>query len=173
MVDPDPFLFGLGGIACEEAFKTGAGEGAVPPRTNGDQGPVGFQAIVIGKHAFGFGPCDPAGDGLTGLVATVPVVIAGTDDDPCELLEAFEVFLDDDNLNVDVEWAREVEEIATDDDGIVGAGVGNEPVVLFESVMEVGDEEEFHDSWKGVMSLGLVWNGRLRRGSMDALGLTS
>ncbi len=77
-------------------------------------------------------------------VAAVAVVIAGADGERGVAAQEGEVFFHHADLRVDVERGGEVEEVAADDDEIAAAGMGDDPVVLLEREMEIGEEEEFH-----------------------------
>lgn len=80
VVDPDPSLFRPSGIPGEQGLKFTPRNGTVPPRADRDHRAVHLDTVAVDKHPKGFRIANPLGDRFVGNIATVPIVVARTDD---------------------------------------------------------------------------------------------
>ena len=86
----------------------------------------------------------PAGDGFVRGVAAVAIVIAGTDEEFRLLSEQPEVFFDDRDLHIRIERGAEIEQVTADGGHVEPSRLIEQPVELFQRVMQVGDKKQAH-----------------------------
>ena len=115
-----------------------------PPRTNGHESLAEQQRVAIRRHAGCPRLCEPDRRLFAGRIGAGQIVVARTHDHVARVFQQREISQDDDRLRVERHRRADVEVIAGHDDEVERRRRTNDPVELWQRVVQVRDEEDSH-----------------------------
>jgi hypothetical protein len=143
-MNPDPFAGHPGSSLEEELFEVRAGHRAVPPRAERNGGRGKGDLVAIDEQTVSTGLSQPFGKPLARRITRIGVVVARNDEQARLIAESSKISLDDNNLNIRVQGAGDVQEISADRHDVVGTGVCQQPIKLLQTVMEISNVKDSH-----------------------------
>jgi CRP/FNR family cyclic AMP-dependent transcriptional regulator len=144
VMNPQPAPSDLRGFAFQQRLQFSARMLPIPPWAHGDVRIAQVEAVAIHVQPLPARRPQPLGDRLIGAVAAVAVVVSGTHNQRRLLPEQAQIFLDDRDLHIGIEGRTEIEQITPDRRHIEFGHMGQQPVELFEGIVQISNEEQPH-----------------------------
>ena len=145
VVNPDPGADGGPSRLRQEILQCVAHHRAVPPRADGDPAERQVDMLTVDMPTVAAHVAQPPDHALISGAALIRVVVAAADDEAGRGTQTGQVFGDHDDLRVQIGVSGDVQQIARHDHEIVAARHPHQPVILAQAVMQIGDDQRFHE----------------------------
>ena len=143
-MDPDPFAGHSGSRFAQQLFKARPRNRSVPPRAQSQREFRKGELVAVGEKAFTARLEQPLREPFAGRIPRIRIVISGGDKQRRLPPQSPKVLFNDDDLNVGIQQASNVEQIAADRHHVIRIRVRDQPVELLQAVVQVSDVKDFH-----------------------------